>query len=104
MMNKTVMPTPPPIEEITRRIRAHRDDLSRLGALHLDVFGSCSRGEQEPGSDIDLIVHLEQGFGYFDLGEMKGILEDEFGVEVNPVMESGVKSDSHVRTGAVRVF
>ena len=97
-------PTPPPLEEIIRQIQAHRKELARLGARHIDIFGSCSRSEQGPGSNIDLIVHLEPGFGYFDLGEMKSILDDEFKIDVNPVLESGIPENHSIRKGVVRAF
>jgi predicted nucleotidyltransferase len=43
----------------------------RYGIARLEVFGSVSRGEDGPGSDIDLLYELQPGsrlgFDYFDL-------------------------------------
>ena len=33
----------------------------RFGIARLDVFGSVARGEDGPGSDVDLLYELAQG-------------------------------------------
>ena len=100
-MNKTIMPTPPPLEQIARRIHAHKDELERLGMTSIWLFGSCARNEQKPGSDIDLAVALRAGYGYFDLGEMEGILNDAFEADVHLVMESGISHDHQIRKSMI---
>lgn len=48
-----------------------REVCKRYGVLHLDVFGSVARGQEDAGSDIDLLYVLAPdarlGFGIFDL-------------------------------------
>jgi predicted nucleotidyltransferase len=48
-----------------------REVCQRYGIARLEVFGSVSRGEDGPDSDIDLLYELEPGsrlgFDYFDL-------------------------------------
>jgi uncharacterized protein len=95
---------PPPLNELQRRIRAHRAELVRLGAKSVGIFGSCARGEQREGSDIDVIVDLQPGHGYFDLAEMANILRAELQVEVNLVPGSGVSPGSAIQRERVRVF
>lgn len=95
---------PPPIEQIRRGILARRADLVRLGADHVAIVGSCARGTQQSGSDIDIMVDLRVGFGYFDLGEIADILTTDLGTEVNPIIESGVPSTSRIRREAIPVF
>jgi predicted nucleotidyltransferase len=73
---------PPLIEYIRRRILARRRDLVRLGVDHLAIFGSCVRGTQQVGSDIDIMVDLREGFGYFDFGEIADILTTDLGAQV----------------------
>ena len=42
--------------------RARLDALCRrFGITRLDVFGSVARGEDGPGSDVDLLYELAQG-------------------------------------------
>jgi predicted nucleotidyltransferase len=48
-----------------------RDDILRLAALHgagnVRVFGSVARGEDRDDSDIDLLVHMEDGRSLLDM-------------------------------------
>jgi uncharacterized protein len=43
-------------------IQAHRDEILRIAARHgagnLQLFGSVARGEDTPGSDVDLLVDV----------------------------------------------
>jgi len=87
---------PPSLTVLRSRIGARRDQLRRLGTESLSIFGSCARNEQRSGSDIDVIVRLRPGFGYFDLGEIKVLLESDFRVPVNPVIESATANSLDV--------
>lgn len=48
-----------------------REVCERYGIARLEIFGSVSRGEHGPDSDIDLLYELKPGsrlgFNYFDL-------------------------------------
>lgn len=46
-------------EQILATIDAHADELHRLGARSLALFGSIARGEGSDSSDIDLLVELQ---------------------------------------------
>jgi predicted nucleotidyltransferase/DNA-binding XRE family transcriptional regulator len=52
-------------------IRRHRGELlataRRHGARNVRVFGSVARGQERPGSDVDLLVDLEPGRTLLDL-------------------------------------
>lgn len=41
------------------------------------IYGSFSRMEDGPGSDIDIAVKTDEGFSYFDLAEIQFQLENE---------------------------
>lgn len=103
-MNHQHQSTPPTLDEICRKIAARRAEVARLGARRIDVFGSCARGTQSAGSDIDILVTLEPDRDYFDLGEIKHILEVDFEVDLNPILASGVAEDNPIRRECVRVF
>lgn len=52
-------------------VKRLREVCERYGVARLEVFGSVSRGEDRPDSDIDLLYELKPGsrlgFDYFDL-------------------------------------
>lgn len=53
-------------------VQSRRNELlaigQKYGVSNIRVFGSVARGEEREDSDIDLLVSLEQGRDYFDLG------------------------------------
>ena len=53
------------------QLQARRDELIALASKHkaenLRVFGSVARGEANENSDVDLLVHFQQGASLFDL-------------------------------------
>jgi hypothetical protein len=54
-------------------LRAHEDELRRFGVSHASVFGSVARGEARAGSDVDVLVELDQDrpMGIFDYARLK---------------------------------
>ena len=67
--------------------RAHKADLKRQGVRHLAIFGSVVHGAQRDGSDVDVLVELDQRRSYtlFDLGGMSELLRDLFRRQVDLV-------------------
>jgi predicted nucleotidyltransferase len=63
----------------------------RYGVARLDVFGSVSRGEAGPDSDIDLLYELKPeahlGFRFFDLEDE---LAEVFGRPVDLVARGSI--------------
>ena len=54
--------------EVIASLLDHRVLLRRLGVLHAAVFGSLSRGDARPDSDIDILVELAPaGRSVYDL-------------------------------------
>jgi len=75
-----------------------RDDLYRQrdtvraiaaghGGSNLRVFGSVVRGEERPGSDVDLLVDLAEGRGFDDYLAIVEELEALLGRRVDLVIE-----------------
>lgn len=64
----------------------------RHEALDIKVFGSVVRGEDKPGSDIDLLVRFAPGASIFDQVDLEQDLEDLLGVGVDVVSEAGLRS------------
>ncbi len=87
-------------------LRARRDKFvavaARRGATNIRVFGSVARGEEHPGSHVDLLVSFEPGRSLLDrvhlIDEIAGIL----GASVDVVAEGGLLArDHHIRDEAV---
>jgi hypothetical protein len=61
------------LSDVLHTLRAHEEQLRRLGASHAAVFGSLARGEALAGSDIDVLVDLDQErpMGVFEYVRLK---------------------------------
>lgn len=58
----------------------------RFGIARLDVFGSVARGEDGPGSDVDLLYELAQGRALgWEIEDLSQDLADLFGRPVDLV-------------------
>lgn len=58
------------------------------------LFGSCSRGEEKPDSDIDILVDYDNAHGMVTLLQMGGMLmdlSDLLGRKVDLVEKAGLK-------------
>lgn len=62
---------------------AVRAAVSRRKAANPRVFGSVLRGEDEDGSDIDILVDALPGATLLDLGGLHAELEEILGVKVD---------------------
>jgi hypothetical protein len=60
-----------------------REAASRFHTANPRVFGSVLRGEDQDGSDLDLLVDALPGATLFDLGGLQVELEELLGVPVN---------------------
>ncbi len=72
----------------------HREEVLRLAARHgvgnVRVFGSASRGEAGPDSDLDLLVDLDTDRSLLDLGALLMDLQDLLGCKVDLVTEKAL--------------
>jgi hypothetical protein len=77
-------------DEILKRLEENRLTIRGFGVCRLGVFGSCARGEERPGSDMDFLVEFDRATfdNYFDL---KFFLERLFGREVDLVIKDTIK-------------
>jgi predicted nucleotidyltransferase len=68
---------------VGRRVHRHRNDLVAAAAAHgvtnLRVFGSVARGEDRPGSDVDLLADFPPGLSLFGLSRLRADLEGILG-------------------------
>jgi uncharacterized protein len=66
--------------------------LQRHGASRPRVFGSVARGEDQEGSDLDLLVEVRDP-DYIGLELLRAELEDELGVCVDLAVEGLLRDD-----------
>jgi len=78
-------------DEVLAILRAHRDDLRRLGARSLSLFGSTARDEARVDSDIDLLVELAEPATFDAFMDLKFYLEDLFGCQIDLVTNKALK-------------
>lgn len=80
---------------LQRALARHRTELVKtltaLGAARVRVFGSVARGEDGPGSDVDLLVDVDESVGLFALAAMNDEAERILGVAVDVVPANSVK-------------
>ncbi len=76
-------------------VRVHRADILRLrerfGVRNIRVFGSVARGEARQDSDLDLLVDVDRGHGYFDMAGFALGVEDQLGVFTQVATARGLK-------------
>jgi predicted nucleotidyltransferase len=60
-----------------------REAVERFHTANLRVFGSVLHGEDQDGSDLDLLVDALPGATLFDLGGLQIELEELLGVRVD---------------------
>lgn len=84
-MNSGVAPLP-----LLRQYKQEIQD--RFGVERIGIFGSFVRGEEKPGSDVDVLVEFREGEKTFDhYLDLKFYLEDLFGLKVDLVMKNAIK-------------
>ncbi len=82
---------PPPLGKVIGLLRTNRAMLADRGLLNVAVFGSVARGEECPGSDIDLLVKPNGQMTAFRLAGVQSALRDllEAPVEIVTLDEFG---------------
>ena len=78
-------------DEILRRIRAEKPELTRLGVRSLALFGSVARDAATPASDVDLLVEFAEPVGLFGFLRVKQHLEGILGLNVDLVTRDALK-------------
>ena len=73
------------LEEIQTVLRDRRETLYETHRVRrVGVFGSCVRGDDNPLSDVDILVELEGPVGW-EIVDLHRYLEDLLGVRVDLV-------------------
>ena len=64
--------------------------LKARGASRVAVFGSYARGEERPGSDLDIIVRFSDRKSLFDITEIEQELSEKLGLNVDLLTEKSI--------------
>lgn len=74
-------------------LRRSESDLRARGVRRAAVFGSVARGDNRPGSDIDIMVEIdpEAGLTVFDYVDLKDYIAGLFDGPVDVVNRDGLK-------------
>lgn len=103
--NRRRTPTPEVLDRITRalagrpseRLRQHHDEVLATIAEHRAtnprVFGSVARGEDSPGSDLDLLVEFAPNASLLDEVGLRLALSDLLGVSVDVVAADTLRGE-----------
>jgi len=95
-------------DEALRALRAHAEELRGQGVVRLDLFGSVARGEARPGSDVDVMVVIDDDrkFSLIDMAGLRLRLCDILGREVEIAERDHLKPylRENILAEAVRVF
>jgi uncharacterized protein len=70
--------------------QAVRAIAERHGGRNIRIFGSRSRGEASPSSDLDLLVDMREGSSLLDLIGLKYDIEEALHLEIDVVTEAGL--------------
>ncbi len=81
-------------EDIARQLAPHAAELRAMGVSSLALFGSSVRGEEQEGSDIDLLVDFERPVSLFHFVRVRELLESVLApYPVDLVMRSAVRKE-----------
>jgi predicted nucleotidyltransferase len=88
-------------------LRAHREELRKLGVESLYLFGSTARGEARADSDVDLFFDYQEGrFGLFDLMDVQEEASRILGRPADVMTRDSIHQAlrARIEAGALRVF
>lgn len=76
-------------DEVIKKLRAHKEELQRMGVTSLALFGSVVRDQAREGSDVDFLVEFDRPVGVFHLFRVKHRIEQILGVSEVDLVERG---------------
>ena len=94
--------------DIIAKIRQNADAIRALGAGSLYLYGSHSRDEASPGSDVDVFIDRDPAkhFGFIELTELEFLLRDILGAEVDVSTRTGLHPaiSGEIQQSAIKVL
>ena len=92
-------------DDVIRLIREHKAEIDALGVTSLSLFGSVARDEAGPESDVDVLVEFEGPTRFEPFMDLKFLLEDTFGCQVDLATRGALRRElaPRILKEAVRV-
>ena len=89
-------------QDVLTTLKQNEPALRARGVLHAALFGSLARGENHPGSDIDILVKIDPQakIGLFEYVDITQYLDDLFQGRVDVANHDALKP--YVRPEAER--
>ena len=87
-------------DEVLHILAEHGPELNRAGVRTLACFGSVARDEARPDSDIDLLVEFAGRPSFTRYMDLKFLLEDLLGRQVDLVTSKAIRPQ--IRVGIER--
>jgi len=82
------------VQQLLEKLRELKPVLAaRYHVREVSLFGSLTRQNATPSSDIDLLVEFEKGADLFDLVGLSLFLEDELGRPVDVVPKGAIRDE-----------
>ena len=92
------MSAPSALEPVLQAIRRHEQEIRDLGVTALYIYGSRARGDNEPDSDLDVMVEYDpELFSLYDLVGVQHIIGDETGLETHVSTRNSFRAASRPR-------
>jgi len=76
-------------QKLIDKLKAHQEELRRMGVSSLAIFGSAARDEAIAGSDIDLLVEFDRSIGVFHFFRVQHRLEEILEVPKIDMVQKG---------------
>lgn len=95
-------------EDLVARLRRLQPKLASEGVASMGLFGSRARRDNQPGSDIDLVIEVmpNRKFSLFDLAAVAQTVEDDTGLPANIFMRRSLEREfiESLQKDEVKVF
>jgi predicted nucleotidyltransferase len=79
-------------DEIRRVIEQHKDYLrEKFFVQDIGIFGSFVKGEQDEGSDVDILVTFHKPIGFFKFMQLEFYLSELLNRKVDLVSRGAIK-------------
>jgi uncharacterized protein len=79
---------------LAETVKEKREEILRVAALrgarNVRLFGSLARGEERVGSDVDLLVEMEEGRSLLDISHLLQDMEELLGCHVHVIEPAAV--------------
>jgi uncharacterized protein len=95
-------------DELIHRLSELRPAFEARGVSHLAIFGSRARGDERPGSDLDMLIEVEAKarFSLLELIGVEKLATDATGIETVAAMRRSIPDEfrKNIAGDIVEVF